>query len=248
MHVPSSSDVLLVDGVSVIIIDYAEDEKIIFIATVCKQWRRSWGQRPLKTNAITTSTSESHLKESVESDVSLYRLCSYSAALERKYLIEASGKLGAPWINAMPQAAKLNNLSLVKFMRQLGCPMSANVLEVFSYKGNLEAMQYLIQSGCPHGRCLAYAAATANLRTLRWLRNNGTPLDTDSFAACCTTGSVEAIKWFERNLSAWDPRVFPFACRSGNLEAVQLLFGLGYVATSQATTAAAGLESMDVLV
>lgn len=87
MHMPCSSDVLLVDYVSCLITDYAEDENFLFIATVCKQWRRSWGQRPLKTNAITTSTSESQLKESVESDVSVYRLCSHSATLARTDLI-----------------------------------------------------------------------------------------------------------------------------------------------------------------
>ena len=137
--------ILLVDRVSVHIVDFAEDENFLFIGTVCKTWRLSWGQRPARTNPITASTTVLQLEESVENEVSLYHLCSHSAALGRTDLIMSCSILGAPWINAMSMAAKLNDLSLVKFMRELGCPMTENAFEVFAYKGNLEAMNYLMQ-------------------------------------------------------------------------------------------------------
>lgn len=244
----SADDILLVDNVSVHIIDFAEDENFVFIATVCKPWRRSWGLKPAKTKPITASTSVPQLEEAVKSDVSLYRLCSLSVALGRTDLLQASRNLGAPWINAMSMAASLNDLSLVKFMRRLGCPMSENTFEVFSYNGNLEALNYLMQKGCPSGRCVEYAASSENIRTLRWLRDNGGALTASSFAAACLTGNVEVIQWFERNNCAWDERALPYAARAGNIEAVELLVGLGFELTSQATKAAAGLESMEILV
>lgn len=243
-----SSDILQVGAVSMEIVDFLETENFLFVATVCRQWRNSWGRRPSKTNPITSFTGISQLTEAVKSGVSLYHLCSKSVALGRTDLLSVCTTHNAPWTNAMVHAAESNDISVVKFMRLLGCPLTSDVFEMFSFKGNIEAMTYLMRSGCPYGRSMEFAAKSNNLTTLRWLRDNGAALDAASFSVACLSGNLGVIMWFERNEGMWDERAMEFAARSGNLEAVKLLEEIGFQMTAAATQAAAGLESMEILV
>lgn len=166
------SEVLLVERVSGSIIDFSEPETFIFIGLVCRQWLRSWGKRARDTRPITQSTTISQLCEASENDLPLYDLWSSSAALGRKDLVYYTRVLGSLWGNSMPTAAVLNDLGMVKYMRKIGCPMDSNTFEVMCFNGNIEAMKYLMQRGCPTGRCVMYAASSANLKALTWLRDN----------------------------------------------------------------------------
>ena len=242
------SKVLLVDRVSACIIDFSEAENFLFLALVCRQWLRSWGERVRETRPITASRTIAQLCEASENDLPLYDLCSRSAALRRRDLLYYGKILGSPWGNSMPNAAALNDLDMVKFMRKIGCPMDSNTFEVMCFNGNIEAMKYLMQSGCPTGRCVVYAASSANLEALTWLKDNGCRLEADGFAAACLTGSTEAILWFENNNCGWDERVTSHAAGSGNLAALKLVVGLGYKWGTETTKAAAGLENMDAFV
>ena len=242
------SKVLLVDRVSACIIDFSESENFLFLALVCRPWLRSWGERARETRPITASRTIAQLCEASENDLPLYDLCSSSVALGRRDLIYYGKILGSPWANSMPTAAALNDLPLIKYMCKIGCPMDSNTFEVMCFNGNIEAMAYLMQSGCPTGKCVSYAASSANLKTLAWLKDNGCRLDADGFVAACLTGDTETIIWFEKNNCGWDERVTSHAARSGNIDALKLVVGLGYKWGTETTKAAAGLESVSALV
>ena len=242
------SQVLLVERVSGSIIDFSEPETFLFVGLVCRQWLRSWGKRARETRPITPSTTISQLCEASKNDLPLYDLCSSSALLGRRDLVYYSKALGSPWENSMPSAAVLNDLGMIKYMRKIGCPFDSNTFEVMCFNGNIEAMKYLMQSGCPTGRCAVFAASSANMKALTWLRDSGCRLEADGFASACLTGSTEVILWFERNNCGWDERVTSYAARSGNLCALKLVVSLGYKCGTETTKAAAGLESKSALV
>lgn len=242
------SKILQVDRVSDTVIDFAEADGYLFVALVCRAWLRSWGGRPRETRPIAESTTISQLREASDNDLPLYDLCSSSAALDRRDLVYYSRLLGSPWTNSLAQAATQNDLSLIKYLREIGCPMSPNTFEVACFNGDTGVMKYLMQSGCPSGKCVEYAASSANIATLEWLKNNGCRLEAGGFAAACLTGNIEVIRWFERNKSGWDDRVTSHSARSGNPSALQLVIDLGYRWGTETTKAAAGLESMSILV
>lgn len=241
------SDILLVDAVAALMVDFAEPNTFLYVAMVCRPWLHAWGDRPRKTNTMTASSSASQLEEAIGSDVPLFGLCRRSVSVGRTDLIPRVRAAGAPWIDTMAIAATLNDLSVIKALWWMGCPMVENAFEVASFKGNLGMMTFLMQKGCPSGQSMRCAAAAKNKTSLVWLKENGCPLDAGAFAQACLSGNVDMISWFVTNDCGWDELATASAVRSNNMAAVEYLVSHGFRLNERATQAAAALETSEML-
>ena len=241
--------ILEVDKVAGHVVGFGGKDGYLFVASVCRAWRLAWGSNACTTDPMTDSTTVSQLTEALESGVPRQDLCARACSLGRLDMVRATREMGCPWGNSLALVAFHRDLDFVRIVREMGCPMTANTFEVASFVGDIDTMSYLRQNGCPQGECVLYACQAENIRSLEWLKNNGSPLLADDFSSACSTGNIEVVDWFRINNSAYDEDAAVCAVLSGNIHLVYLLWRNGYpFLENEVVNKAASLESKDMLV
>ena len=83
-------------------------------------------------------------------------------------------------------------LSIMKWLRRMGCPWNSNTFLCAAKRGDLKKMEWLKENECPcDSRAFKYAAEAGNLEVLDWLRLNNSPWDENAFRLNLENSSKE---------------------------------------------------------
>lgn len=100
-----------------------------------------------------------------------------------------------------PEAAKIGNIEVMKWLKDNGCPFNKETFSWAAYNGNLENMKWLHSNGCPWDPwTFASAAKKGILKNMKWLHRNGCPWDRYTIMHAVehakTNKTLKNIKWF----------------------------------------------------
>ena len=102
-------------------------------------------------------------------------------------------------------SARDGGTRLMKFMRDQGLPLNADVMKYAAWGGDLKLVQWLRRKRCAwDGQACAYAAGRGHLKVLEWLRANGCPWDRSTTKSAVLNGHVEVLRWARENGCDWD--------------------------------------------
>ena len=90
--------------------------------------------------------------------------------------LRRGGRLPRRWRDC-DAAASSGQLEALQWLREDGCPWNENTCAMAAYGGNLEVLQWMRANGCPWDERTCYCAATeiVNLEVLQWAHANGCP-------------------------------------------------------------------------
>ena len=81
------------------------------------------------------------------------------------------------------------------------------ITEKVALSGNLKALKFVIQEGCPmNERTCEAAAKSGNLKLLQWLRSKGCPWDEWTCHEAARSGNLEMLQWLHSARCPWDKR------------------------------------------
>lgn len=124
-----------------------------------------------------------------------------------------------------------------------------NVCEQAAAKGSVSILRYLREQGCPwNEETFAAAAGSGSFPVLRYLRKQGCPFDTTSLTAAAENGHSGVIKWLTEVVNCpRSPDAIAMACRFGKLKLVKYMYNRIYPLDANATREAAENNRMDIL-
>ena len=90
--------------------------------------------------------------------------------------LRRGGRLPRRWRDC-DAAASSGQLEALQWLREDGCPWNENTCAMAAYGGHLEVLQWIRANGCPWDERTCYCAATeiVNLEVLQWAHANGCP-------------------------------------------------------------------------
>jgi len=75
-----------------------------------------------------------------------------------------------------PEYADDADIHLMTWLKENGCPWSAETCSLVAHTGNLKALKWMRENGCSwDSRCIAAAKEIGNAEMLQWLIENGCP-------------------------------------------------------------------------
>ena len=108
----------------------------------------------------------------------------------------------------------------------------AATFEATARGGNLDAVRWLRNKGCPWKGSLfrgiklnacTGAAEGGHLDVLQWLREEGCPWDKESCAAAAEGGHLNVLQWIREHGLTWDEQTCSGAAKGGHLNILKLL-------------------------
>lgn len=124
-----------------------------------------------------------------------------------------------------------------------------NVCKQAAAKGSVSILRYLREQGCPwNEETFAAAAGSGSFPVLRYLRKQGCPFDTTALTAAAKNGHSGVIKWLTEVVNCpRSPDAIAMACRFGKLKLVKYMYNRIYPLDANATREAAKNNRMDIL-
>lgn len=96
---------------------------------------------------------------------------------------------------AFPVAAKIGNLSIMKWLFYKGCEFDYALLRATD-NGNIDNITWLLANGCPRmDGCFSGPAKKGNLELMKWLYENDFKPDSGSFSCAAEKGIRENMIW-----------------------------------------------------
>lgn len=154
---------------------FVKDTEYLFFASVCRRWKRIWGQRPTSTKAVTPSTSVAQLSYSFECGLGRTPvICTTTIEIGRLDLLCCARANNCPWLGDMCEvAAKAGDLNALKWARARGCPWGPETCALLAEGGHLKALQWCRENGCPWDK--ETLEATSDVEVTLWAMANGCP-------------------------------------------------------------------------
>jgi len=114
------------------------------------------------------------------------------------------------------------NMEALQWLHNAGCPWTAATCLVVAHAGQLEALQYVRGHGCPwDSRTCSYAALSGHLRVLQWAREHRCSWSSVTPSWAAKGGHLALLQWARGRECPWDCRVCLYAARAGQLEVLQ---------------------------
>ena len=136
--------------------------------------------------------------------------------------LRRGGRLPRRWRDC-DAAASSGQLEALQWLREDGCPWNENTCAMAAYGGHLEVLQWIRANGCPWDERTCYCAATeiGNLEVLQWAHANGCPWDEGTCSEAALHGNLEILQWLRANDCPWDVRTCQYAAKQGEFEVLQ---------------------------
>ncbi len=112
-------------------------------------------------------------------------------------------------------AANMDNLPMLKWLRENGCPWDERTCDAAASRGHLNVLQWARANGCPWNAREGgmKAAREGHLAILQWAHANGCPWD-DWIRIGAAFGHLEILKWAHANGCPWDEVTWIYARES----------------------------------
>jgi len=107
-----------------------------------------------------------------------------------------------------------NHLAFVDIFYQLE---DTGALRQATRYGHLDTMKWLKEQGCPWGSyTFAGAAEHGNLDNMKWLKEQDCPWDSSTFACAARHGNLDNMKWLKEQGCPWGLNTFSYAIQHAN--------------------------------
>lgn len=107
------------------------------------------------------------------------------------------------------------NLDVLKWLRERKFPWDEGTCAELARKGDLVALEWAYENGCPPFWACEYAARDGKLESIKWARFKGFPWNEDTCLEAASHGHLHVLKWARGNGCLWDKD----ACRKAALDA-----------------------------
>ena len=125
-------------------------------------------------------------------------------------------------------AARNGNLMAMKWLLENGCPFGNFTFCHAAENGNLENMKWLLENGCPFDKAtFSDTAGNGNLVNMKWLLENGCPFYKYTFCAAALNGNLVNMKWLLEKGCPFDGMTFDAAAYNGNQDNMDWLLEKG---------------------
>lgn len=105
---------------------------------------------------------------------------------------------GIPMSHACAAAARAGRFDLLKWLKEINCPLGDNVCVFAAKRGDLEMLKWAIENGCRVDFNTIRAAAGSNqILILKYLYSHGYRIRGDNFDEAAKNGHIEVFKWFK---------------------------------------------------
>ena len=104
-------------------------------------------------------------------------------------------------------AAKGNQLEVLRWLKDIGCPWNKNACLFAAKEGHVEILKFLRANGCPWTeQVFDLAAGNGHIEVLQWLKKNTPDIswDLNTSAIAAKKGRLEVLKWLRANGCPWD--------------------------------------------
>ena len=121
-------------------------------------------------------------------------------------------------------AASRGSLSLIKWLRERGCPWDGSswMCSAAASGGHLGVLKYLHENGCPWDEwTCSYAAEGGHLAMLKYAHENGCPWDKGTCAEAAIGGRLAVLKYAHDNGCPWDEGTCSGAAERGHLDVLK---------------------------
>lgn len=183
--------------------------------------------------------------------------CAMAAAGGHLEMLMFARENGGAWGDCMMEAARNGHLHLLEWAHSKGASLHSDICEEAAAGGHLCVLQWARSRNCPWKSPLVLIAAASaghlsilewclensaewssqvssaaarngHFPVVRWLSQNGCPLDEKMIFECAAShGDLDTIKWITNERSfACTTRVLALVAASGNLEALRYLYSL----------------------
>jgi hypothetical protein len=128
---------------------------------------------------------ESHFQSALQSRRSIEFL---------QYLLKCiDSSLGASTFSV---AVEVGNLSILKWLKDEGCPWDALAFSMAAKAGNMNVLNWLKDEGCPwNATAFSMATKAGNINVLKWLKEEGCPWNASVLTTAIKTGNDQIILW-----------------------------------------------------
>jgi hypothetical protein len=101
-------------------------------------------------------------------------------------------------------AAREGNLSVLKYLRSLGCAWDNETCSNAAINGHLDVVKWCHENGWPWDKyTCAHAAENGHLDVIKWCRENGFPWDALTCYYAAENGHIDILKWCRQNGCEW---------------------------------------------
>lgn len=106
------------------------------------------------------------------------------------------------------KAAEGGHLSILMWLREMGCPWSKSTCAMAAAGGHLVTLQWLRTNGCPWDRLVCTNAASGgHLAVLQWARANGCSWNAEGcLSSAAKHGHLHIIRWMHTTGHSWTQR------------------------------------------
>lgn len=123
-------------------------------------------------------------------------------------------------------AAKSNNLELLKWLKESGCPSNSKTWYNAAGYCDINILQWLCDNELPYNEdSFTFAAGHNTVKVLEWLSNNVTyDKGTDCMVYAVSNNKLENVKWLYDNGFNNGDFLIKYACIVGNIEMLDYLY------------------------
>jgi hypothetical protein len=141
-------------------------------------------------------------------------------------------------------AAKGGHIGVLHWLQSIGAYIGKSTIDHAIQYGQLETLQYLLDTECPRWENLCHIAALCGqLPILQLLRSNDFELDEFVLAYAAVSGSKDIIEWATENGCPFSESACQYAASYGSLDTLKWLRAKGFP-WNEATTEYASTEEI----
>lgn len=216
--------------------EFVQDNQYLFFASVSKDWRSRWGQRPKVTRAVSADTSVVQLRYSFDCGLQRSQRVSEAAARLGKMdlLLSARARDCGCDETTCAAAAAAGGLRILEFLRAKGCPWGDMTYFHAAERGHLDVLKYALANRCPMRKdnmflVGATAAGDGHLAILHWLVSEGHVEWNESMTCfAARTGQIGVLEWARKKGFPFDAKTSFNAALCGHKDLLLWLRANGF--------------------